>query len=409
MGDASVKKRCELSAGEMDGLYDWINRKLDRLGIESQPEVATKLLQLCSDPNAGLNDFSEVIRTDPALTGRVLRVSNSAFYAQSRAVSSIDRACVLIGAQRLKAIALGFYLSRSAADDDQALSREVWGQSVYRACLASEIATKIAPDHVGEAFIIALMIDSGTPLLRRVCFAGFNQILVQNMPPAKRFKAEMELLPCTHVDLVATLGRRWKFPDILLKPIEWHHTAPGSGGHDDPLRQLHRIAYYVGSVSIAPDGKPAETAPLPSLARRHLGIEPAELAELFAGASRQYDAAFEIFRDVADNLGDVAALADAVHHRLVDALDETVIELLRLESDEATIVVTLQGGTVQLLRDDDGFVQAILQDDQGKALTSHRFQAGSESPGALVELLGLDEQNDPDLVELGTALDRFAA
>ena len=39
-----MKKRCELSAGEMDGLYDWINRKLDRLGIESQPEVATKLL-----------------------------------------------------------------------------------------------------------------------------------------------------------------------------------------------------------------------------------------------------------------------------------------------------------------------------------------------------------------------------
>ena len=73
------------------------------------------------------------------------------------------------------------------------------------------------------------------------------------------------------------------------------------------------------------------------------------------------------------------------------------------------IVVTLQGGTVQLLREEDGFVQAILQDDQGKALTSHRFQAGSQSPDTLVELLGLEEQNDPDLVELGTVLDRFAA
>jgi HD-like signal output (HDOD) protein len=404
-----AKPRCELSAGEMVDLYDWIGRKLDRLGIESQPEVATRLLELCSDPNAGLNDFSSVIRTDPALTGRVLRVSNAAFYAQSKPVSSIDRACVLIGAQRLKAIALGFYLSRSAAEDDQALTREIWGQSVYRACLASELATRIAPDHIAEAFIISLMIDSGTPLLNKMCPAEMMRVRMQSLTPAKQFKAEMETMPCTHVDVVTSLGRRWKFPDLLLKPIEWHHTVP-KGSHDgDPMRQLHRIAYYVGCVPIAPDGKPEETAPLASLANRHLGIDPAALAEAFTNASKQYDAAFEIFRDVADNLGDVTALAEAVHNRLVDALDDTVIELLRQESSQTPVTITLQGGTVELLKEEDGYVQAILQDHQGKALTSHRFQAGSESADILVESLGLDEQNDPDLKELGSALERFAA
>lgn len=404
-----MKKRCELSAGDLDGLYDWINRKLDRLGIESQPEVATKLLQLCSDPDAGLNDFSGVIRTDPALTGRVLRVANSAFYAQSKPVSSIDRACVLIGAQRLKAVALGFYLSRSAADDDQALTREIWGQSVFRACLASELATKTAPDHVAEAFVVALMLDSGIPLLRKICFAEFNQIQMQRMNPSKQFKAEMDRLPCTHVDVVTSLGRRWKFPDILVKPIEWHHTPPGGSSDKDPVHQLHRIAYYVGAVPMAQDGKPENTAPLPSLAQRHLGVEPAQLAEAFANAAKQYDAALEIFRDVAQNMGDVEALAEAVHARLVDSIDETVVDALRLESEGATTVITLEGGTVELAKDDSGFVQAVLQDDKGVALTSHRFLAGSESADTLVESLGLEHQKEPCLDELGSVLDRFAA
>jgi len=83
---------------------------------------------------------------------------------------------------------------------DQALTREIWGQSVYRACLASELATRFAPDHIAEAFIIALMIDSGTPLLNKMCPAELMRVRMQNATPAKQFKAEMESMPCTHVD-----------------------------------------------------------------------------------------------------------------------------------------------------------------------------------------------------------------
>src|SRR5205823_4861273 len=81
---------------------------------------------------------SEIIRADAALAGRVLRLANCAFFAQRQPITNLDRSCVLLGVDRLKSVALGFYLSRAAAGDPrQSLSRRIWGQSVYRACLSA--------------------------------------------------------------------------------------------------------------------------------------------------------------------------------------------------------------------------------------------------------------------------------
>lgn len=404
-----MKKRCELREDELDGLYDSINEKLDQLGLESQPEVAARLLSLCSEPDAGLHDFAKVIRTDPALTGRVLRMANSAYYVQLEPVSSTDRACVLIGLNRLKAISLGFYLGRAAANEEHELSRQIWGQSVYRACLASELAAMLEPRYAADAFVAALMLDSGIPLLLKMFESQFREILDKRYSPARQFKAEFDALPYTHVDVVVAMCRRWKFPDILLKPIERHHTRPHEPRDNDPADTLERIMYYVGTVGLSSERKPADTAPLPTLAQRYLGIDEHQLAGAFERASRQYDVVWEVFRGVADSIGDVSALAEEVHNRLVTELDDAMIQMMKQESRDEPVKVTLGGGIIELLRDDDHFLRAILLDHDGRPLTSHRFRAGSESADTLVESLGLDPQEYPQLAELATALDRLAA
>jgi HD-like signal output (HDOD) protein len=101
-----VKKlRSKLSATEIVQLQDFLSEKLQRIGVQSQPEVAIKVLDLSSRPDAHPKDYAAVIKNDPALCGRLLRLANSAMFAQRKAVTSIDRACLVLGLERLKAVA----------------------------------------------------------------------------------------------------------------------------------------------------------------------------------------------------------------------------------------------------------------------------------------------------------------
>ena len=126
-----MKIRALLTAAEIAPLQEWLGERLERIGVESQPELVAKILELTSNPNAQLQDYAKIIKTDPGLSGRLLKLSNSALFAQRRPVTSIDRACLLLGVERLKSISLGFHMSRAAAagckTGAKSIGREVWG------------------------------------------------------------------------------------------------------------------------------------------------------------------------------------------------------------------------------------------------------------------------------------------
>ena len=74
------------------------SHKLDlkRIWSSSQlptlPSVAVKLLELSKSPDTEVKDFVEVLKTDPALTAKVLRSANSTFFGLSSKVTSMEMA-----------------------------------------------------------------------------------------------------------------------------------------------------------------------------------------------------------------------------------------------------------------------------------------------------------------------------
>ena len=64
-------------------------------------------------------DVAKVIEGDPALTGRVLKLANSAFYGLSQQVSGLNLALVLLGVRNLRNLAHGiaFFEILSAGDE----------------------------------------------------------------------------------------------------------------------------------------------------------------------------------------------------------------------------------------------------------------------------------------------------
>lgn len=415
-----MKIRALLTAAEIAPLQEWLGERLDRIGVESQPELVAKILELTSNPNAQLLDYAKIIKTDPGLSGRLLKLSNSALFAQRRPVTSIDRACLLLGVERLKSISLGFHMSRAAAAGcktaGKSIGREVWGQSVMRACIAAELARFSAPQHAAEAFVIGLMMDSGVPLMPRLLGDEYTDLYQQAGTPGRLYRREFETLAFTHVDVVSALTRKWRLPELLARPIELHHTKPPEIKRDEPLFRLHRVAYVVGLIELGPVGHANDpeqilTPQSPGLASaaRIMGLQGNEIDAVVRRSVTEYGAAIDLFESIAGRIGDVDSLLELVGLGLVNALDAAVEESVRTESSRLPERFLVGGRAIEVARENEREAVAFLFDSRGQRLMVHRFPLQQTSADVLLSALGVAPEPGDDARLVEEFLKRLAA
>lgn len=405
------KPRRDITTSELEALNARLNAHLDRIGVETMPRVAARLVELAADPNAQIRDYSEAIKTDWALTGRVIRLANSAFYAQRQPVTRLDRALVVLGVERARAICLGFYLSRAAAGAGaREIARRVWGRSVYRANLCAALAQSQAPHLSAEAFIIGLMLDCGQPLLARIAGEEYIRLFNENPSPARLYSAEFDGMEFTHLDVVNALVRRWKFPALLARPIAWHHTLPSVGKTHDSVVILHRLAYYAGAVQLdETDSQPAQQTPLTPIADRLFEIAPGELEHVVRSANREYAETAALFSDVGDAMDDVDAVADTVRGQLVRIMDEQMERTVRAESRGGPEKLSISHTDVEVEPGRNGEVIAYINGSDGERLLSCTVNPTKETPDSVGRLLGLEDATPGDLMELMRVMQSMAA
>ncbi|UYV12085.1 MAG: HDOD domain-containing protein [Phycisphaera sp.] len=406
------KVRANLSSAEVEALTDLLMRKLDAMVIETQPEVAARLLELVADPDAGLADFAAVIRTDTALSGRLLRMSNSAYFAQREPVTTLERACVLLGINRIRALALGFYMSRAIdAGGEKRYGRIMWGKSLLRACFAAKLAEAIKPNLYAEAFLIGLMLDAGIPLARTLIGPSqFDVACPPNQPPSRAFKCGAEHFTYTHVDMARALMRRWRVPDVLAKPILWHHSPPQNLESTEPIHVLHRVSFYVGSMHIEHEPPAAMAVPLPTLGQKLTSLTGGQIGAIFADACKEYATVREFFGQVADGITDVEALGMRVHGTLNKLIEKSMEEDLQQDTGMASATFRFHSGSIEVQRDAENtdFAVAYIVDEAGTRQAVHRFPVGSASAADVLLELSL-EQDDIDSAELESMTDYLRA
>ena len=415
-----MKARNQISATELAELHQFIGRRLDALGIDSQPEVALKLLELTKDSKAQLRDYASIIKADQAISGRVLKLANSAMFAQRTSVTTLDRACTLLGIERLKAVAMGFHLSRAASTNDASirdLSRDVWGQSVFRACMASQAARIIAPNLVAEAFIIGLMLDAGIPLAAKIAGPHYVHAHKTLTNPPKFHRHEMEAMEFSHIDIMSVLGVKWRLPELLTRPIELHHTRPAENARDDGPGRLHRIAFIVGQLEL----DVAELKKSGSLLnadggtfgaiRRLLAISEQQMSQLVASSVKEYKVMLDIFAEVASAIVNIDDLTAMAHNCLVGHLDNELAQTLAREHgpNASKVALTIQGSNIEVVRDSDGSIVAFVVDSEGNRVVSHRLSRDTESPLAICEHLGLEAPAEADALALSKGVRSLAA
>lgn len=240
----------------IDAQTIWSSKHLPTL-----PSVAVELVKLSKDPGSEIRDIISLVKTDPAISAKILKVVNSAFFGLSSQVTSLDRAVGLLGTTYVTSIALSFYLSNSASDGGPLAEHYAcyWLQSVVQATAAEMLGKRLKVRTESELFLAGLMLDLG----RLAMLKAIPQEYAAALDAAREqqcglVEAEREHLGFDHCEIGAKLIESWQLPEILSDFVSFHHaeinTLPQTGDSQDARQyKILAIAASVGDFFCAPN------------------------------------------------------------------------------------------------------------------------------------------------------------
>lgn len=195
--------------------------------LPSPPAIAVQILQTVQNRDSSMEDLERIISADPALTGKMLRIANSAFYSLPYEVKSVSHALAILGTNVIKNIALSFVIAADLRANTETYFDfdYFWKRSVTAAVAADLVSTKIG-DKNEDIFVAALLQDLGVLTMYLIKGMEYIEILKQYMMSRKTGLAhfEQEKYQFDHQQLGHLLLKSWDIPPDIREPILFHHT-----------------------------------------------------------------------------------------------------------------------------------------------------------------------------------------
>jgi HD-like signal output (HDOD) protein len=198
----------------------------NKIDLPSLPNVFRQITEVMSDPNSSAKDFAEIISKDPALSARLLRIVNSAFYGFRSRVDTISRAVAIIGTNDLYSLSLSMSVLNIF---DNIPDEFVDMHSFWKHCIACGMIAKIIATHQGfsnteQFFVAGLLHDIGRLVLYTYLPDETNKALVHaRLNGDLLFKSESKILGFNHSRIGGMLMKKWRLPPRLDHMVRFHH------------------------------------------------------------------------------------------------------------------------------------------------------------------------------------------
>ncbi len=194
--------------------------------LPTLPDIVKKLIRLIQDERTSASDLSKLISCDQAMSLRLLKVANSAYYGFLKEVATIQHAIVILGFEEVKRLSLGIGMINFMSginDVSFRLLQDLWKHSVG-CSLATDIISKkidVDPDITTTA---SLLHDIGKLVLDNVFCKEYtlvmDKVTTEGLYP---LDAEKNIFGFDHADVGLWLCSKWKLPPALILPIAYHH------------------------------------------------------------------------------------------------------------------------------------------------------------------------------------------
>jgi diguanylate cyclase (GGDEF)-like protein len=228
-----------------------IREKLARCAdLPSMPAVAIQILDLCQRDEPDMGEIAKLIASDPALSAKILRLTNSPMYGLKCEVRTVSHAICLLGLSAVRPLALSFSLVKGLQTRDKKALTWFWKRSLLSAVAARELALATNFRLGEEAFMGALLQDIGVLALRQLAGADYAAIARPGTSHAVLAESEHKMFGEDHAAIGAWMAERWKLPATLCNAIAASHAPEGlpEGTHRD-VTQLARLVAVSGDVA----------------------------------------------------------------------------------------------------------------------------------------------------------------
>ncbi|MBY0280172.1 HDOD domain-containing protein [Candidatus Binatia bacterium] len=238
--------------------------------VEPLPPTVSRLASAMGREDYGLREIEQIIAYDPVLTGRLLRIANSAALSTGAPIATVRAAILKIGAGRVLSYALSGPLSKQLQRPiaGYGLGQGVLWRHLVASALAVELMDGVTKQRVpSEAFAAALLHDLGQVVMAQFLDPRLLQLiqLAKEQGMSSR-EAEVEILGVHQGEVGALVAQEWKLPDRIVRAIAYAGTTVN--GEDILYDFVHLGHVLAGRVGEYPGMPACELEIEPDVAQR---------------------------------------------------------------------------------------------------------------------------------------------
>ena len=194
--------------------------------IEPLPHIVTKLSKLIADSNSTIREFEAVIKMDPILVVRILRLVNSPFYGLVQKVDSISRAVAYIGMKNLHSLAITDAMKSMFIDTNPSTvfsRKQIWLHSAAVSICSKMVAERIFGINGDDAYLSGILHDCGLIVEEQIRREEFTTLCQNPTTTTELVENERRLFGTDHCEIGYHMCLEWAMPTVIQEAIRDHH------------------------------------------------------------------------------------------------------------------------------------------------------------------------------------------
>jgi HD-like signal output (HDOD) protein len=262
-------------------------RDLDSL--PAQQAVAVRVLHVSGDPRSSATDLAGAVMADPAITGQVIRLANSAYYGLSGRVGTLPFAVTVIGFLSIRSVVAAF--AAGALGSDVPVPDGFWDRAAASASACSLVAPRVG-SQPADAFSMGLLHELGDFLLFKASSEAYAELheSAEHWDCRRRCRVERALFGIDHGQALAHCLEAWLFPEEFVEALDGHAEATRVGA---PLGRTITGGQALAALALRGDDERRASSDLLGKLTSRLevgGIDPAGAWSLSRQARSDADA-----------------------------------------------------------------------------------------------------------------------
>ncbi|MFT7614156.1 MAG: HD-like signal output (HDOD) protein [Parvicellaceae bacterium] len=194
------------------------------------PEVILALQNLTNDPNCNVDDIHRLLKADLVLSGKIITMSNSSYYAGGREkADNLQEAIVRLGVYVVLDICYAAELPKAFEKSQTFDQAQFWKHSLATGYLSSLLANKLINEQkpLDASFLSGLVHDVGILVLDYLIPEEYNKFLsVKDISSSEQpiEMLEREFFGIDHQELGGMfLQKWWQLPSLVIETVTDHH------------------------------------------------------------------------------------------------------------------------------------------------------------------------------------------